>query len=147
MIRNRIRAITDADSVAATTRNLVCARQSASAAETVLVATTIPGKRLERGCGSELVHAVDQALQAQRLLAALVANALQQRHDLAKFCPIRSIDARIARQHGAVGMKHRDGGAGPERDGREEFFVIDGVDAPRHHAEEDAVLAPSIDGQ
>jgi hypothetical protein len=38
-------------------------------------------------------------------------------------------------------MKHRYGGARSERDGSEEFFVIDRVDAPRHHAEEDAVFA------
>ena len=37
-------ATTIADSAAAATRNLVCSRQSASAAETVLVAITTPGK-------------------------------------------------------------------------------------------------------
>jgi hypothetical protein len=44
-IRNRMTAITDADSVAATIRNLVCACQSARADSTLLVATTTIGKR------------------------------------------------------------------------------------------------------
>ena len=42
IIRNRISAITAAASVAAMIRNRVCSRQSASAAATVLVATTTP---------------------------------------------------------------------------------------------------------
>ena len=46
MITNRMKAITSADRAAATTMNLVCARQSASAAETVMVATTTIGKWL-----------------------------------------------------------------------------------------------------
>ena len=43
-------------------------------------------------------------------------------------------------------MKHRNGGAGSGRDGREEFFVMGGVDAPRHHAEKDPVLAAQAMG-
>ena len=94
----------------------------------------------ERGRGSQPVRLVDRALHAQRLLAALVPDTLQQRR-LREILADQFVDPRIARQHGAVGMKHRDGGAGSERDGREEFFVIGGVDAPRHHAEKGAVFA------
>ena len=39
------------------------------------------------------------------------------------------------------------GGARAERDGSKELLVIGGIDAPRHHAEKDAVLARSADGQ
>ncbi len=40
-----MKAITSADRTAAAIMNLVCARQSASTAETVVVATTTIGKR------------------------------------------------------------------------------------------------------
>ena len=70
---------------------------------------------------------------------------LQQRR-LREILADQIVDPRIARQQGAVGMKHRNGGAGSERHGSEEFFVIDRVDTPRHHAEEDAVFAPQSMG-
>ena len=83
---------------------------------------------------------VDRALYTQRLQGAPLPDPLQQRR-IREILADQIINPRIARQQGAVGMKHRDGGAGSERHGSEEFFVIDGVDAPRHHAEENAVFA------
>ena len=94
----------------------------------------------ERGCRSQPVRLVDRALHAQRLRGAALPDPLQQRR-LREILADQFVDPRIARQHGAVGMKHRDGGAGSERDGSKEFFVVERVDAPRHHAEEDAVFA------
>ena len=100
----------------------------------------------ERGCRSQPVRLVDRALHAQRLLAAALPDPLQQRR-LREILADQFVDLRIARQHGAVGMKHRDGGARSERDGSKEFFVVGGVDAPRHHAEEDAVFAAQAGGR
>ncbi len=94
----------------------------------------------ERGCRSQPVRLVDRALYPQRLLGAALPDLLQQRR-LREILADQVVDPRIARQQGAVGMKHRDGGAGSERHGSKEFFVIDRVDTPRHHAEEDAVFA------
>ena len=93
----------------------------------------------ERGGRSQPVRLVNRAMHAQRLLLALFADPLQQWRRR-KILSDQFVDAWIPRQHGAVGVKHRDRGAGPERDGRKEFLVVDGINAARHHAEEDAVL-------
>jgi hypothetical protein len=53
-------------------------------------------------------------------------DALQQRRGR-EILSDQLVDMRISRQQGAVGMKHRDGGAGSERDGGKEFFVIAGL--------------------
>ena len=37
-------------------------------------------------------------------------------------------------------MKHRNRGAGSDRDGNKELHVIGRIDAARHHAEKDAVF-------
>ncbi|MEH2524686.1 hypothetical protein V1288_002595 [Bradyrhizobium sp. AZCC 2176] len=94
----------------------------------------------ERGCGSQPVGLVDRALHAQRLPPAMFADTLQQRR-LCKILSNQFIDAGIARQQGAIGMKHRDRGTRSKRYGCKEFFVVDRIDPPRHHAEKDAVLA------
>ncbi len=91
------------------------------------------------GRRSEPVRIVDRAAHAQRLLAALAQDPLQQRRGL-EFLSDHLIDVRITRQQGPVGVEHRDGSPRAHRDRSKEFLVIGGVDAPRHHAEEGAVF-------
>ena len=99
------------------------------------------GEMGQRHGGAEPVHLVDRTLHdAHRLLAALVQDPLQQRSGR-EFLSDHRIDVRIARHQGPVGMEHRDRRALSERDGRKEFLVIGGIDAPRHHAEKHAVCA------
>ncbi len=89
---------------------------------------------------AEPVHLVDRALHAQGLLASLTEDALHQGRYW-EFLPDHLVDVRIARQEGAIGMKHGNGRTHSDGDGGEEFLVIGGVDAPRHHAEKDAVFS------
>ena len=93
---------------------------------------------LQRRCGAEPVRAVDRAQQAERLRTALIQDKLQQRR-ICEFLSDHRFDARIAGQHRSIGMHHSDGGIGPEGDGREEFLIIGGIDAPRHHTEKASV--------
>ena len=59
----------------------------------------------ELGRGSEPVRIVDRAVYAQRLLAALAQDPLQQRRRL-EFLSDQLIGVRIARQQGPVGVEH-----------------------------------------
>ena len=99
----------------------------------------------ERSRRSQPGRLIDRALHAQRLLGASLPDPLQQWR-IREILADQLVDPWIARQQSAVGMKHRDGGAGSERHRSEEFFIIDRIDAPRHHAEEDAVFAPQSMG-
>ena len=74
-----MKAITSADRAAAAIRNLVCARQSASAAETVVVATTTIGKWLSSAAEPSRSWLIDRTLHPQGLLTALGQHLVQQR--------------------------------------------------------------------
>ncbi len=92
------------------------------------------------GRGPEPVPAVDRAFDAQRLLTALRQDTLQQRRR-SEFLSDQVLGARMSRQQGAVGVKHRNGSVRSDRNGSKELHVIGRIDAPRHHAEKDTIFA------
>ncbi len=95
-------------------------------------------KMAERAARSQPILPVDRTFHPQRLFAAARQDPLQQR-GLRQLPADQRVDMGKARQHRAVDVEHGDCRSFAERERREEQFIIDRVDAARHHPEQGAV--------
>ena len=98
MIRYRTRAITSADNTAAATISLVCACQSASAAETVVVATTTIGNRF-RAAAEPSRCMPSTGLCRRRVWRPPSVSILFRSGAFAEFLSDHRIDMGVTRQH------------------------------------------------
>ena len=146
MIRKRISAITTAESVAVVTMKPVCCRQSASAADVVLVATMTSGKCVSDAAEPSFSSPSIGPLMRSVCRPPSVSILLHQRR-VAEILADQLFDMRVACQHLAFAVEQRDGRAFGERDGGEIAVIIVGIDPAHHDAEESAVrhVQPSCD--
>ena len=119
-------------------RIAICSRQSASAADVVVVATITIGKFVS--ARDEISRSLPSIGLVRRVvLRALLEDLLLDGRTGLEVLADHLRDMRIAGEQRAVAVVHGDGGAGSERHGCEEFFEVGGFDAAADGAEEFAV--------
>jgi hypothetical protein len=132
--RNSSAAIASAESPAIAISIAICSRQSASAADVVVEATTRSGKFISAR-RDQPVRAVDRAGEARSGAGLLEDLPLDGRTGLEVLADHIS-HMRVTGEQRAVAVVHGDGGAGSECYGREELFEVDGFDAAADDSEE-----------